>query len=201
MQALRGLWLLEHVERQALGRSVLQPFLDCQTVAFCFRDLLSLVVEEQLVIETFGRCAAKRAADFRRQRDAIDQVFAGHFIINAESCPAHRPVSLPLAFDVTAGHRRFDFLIRFGINVSDRALCRVARNHWHLQDASGSFADRQERRIGGLPLRPKRRQDDLHHLIIDFEHLQQGRIHRATLVTLGGGEKFILEAKLIEKLA
>src|ERR1700722_16269330 len=47
--------LLEHEQRKALWARIGQPFLDGQSIALRLGNLLALVVEEELVIETFRR--------------------------------------------------------------------------------------------------------------------------------------------------
>jgi hypothetical protein len=60
---LGALGLAVDVESQAFGRAIGQPFVDGDAVALCFGDLLAILVQEQLVIEPFGRAAAQDAAD------------------------------------------------------------------------------------------------------------------------------------------
>jgi hypothetical protein len=54
-QPLGRLGLLEHEIGQALGRGIGQPFVDGQPVALGLRDLLAVLVEEQLVGEMLRR--------------------------------------------------------------------------------------------------------------------------------------------------
>src|SRR5262249_47421051 len=54
--------LLVHEERQALRRAVGEPLLDRQAVALGLRDLLALLVEEQLVVEALRRPRPENAA-------------------------------------------------------------------------------------------------------------------------------------------
>ena len=61
--------------------------------------------------------------------------------------------------------------------------------------------DGQERRVGRAPLRPERRQDDVHHLVVDLEHLEQRRVEHAGLVALGRREELVLEAEAVEEVA
>ena len=96
MEPLRRLRLAVHEQRQALRAAVAQPFVDGEAVALGLGDLLALLVEEQLVVEAFRRLRAERAADLAGELDRIDQVLAGHLVIDAERDPAHRPVGLPL---------------------------------------------------------------------------------------------------------
>ena len=148
IQPLRRLRLAVHEQRQRFRRGIAQPFVDGEAVALRLGNLLALVVEEQFVVETFRRHAAERRADLARQLDGIDQVLAGHFIVDAEREPAHRPVRLPLQLAMAAGDRKRDALPGFGIVIGDRAGLHVMRDDRHLQHHAGARADRQERRIG-----------------------------------------------------
>ncbi len=108
IQPLRRLRLAIHEQRQRFRRGVAQPFVDGQAVALRLGNLLALLVEEQLVVEALRRRAAERAADLAGQLHRIDQVLAGHLVIDAERDPAHRPVRLPLQLAASAGDRRGD---------------------------------------------------------------------------------------------
>ena len=108
VQPLGRLRLAIHEQRQRFRRRIAQPFVDGEPVALRLGNLLALLVEEQLVIEPFRRHAAERRADLARQLDRIDQVLAGHFVVDAERDPAHRPVRLPLQFAMPAGDRQRD---------------------------------------------------------------------------------------------
>src|SRR5688572_20192659 len=55
--------LLIHEERQAFGRRIAQPFLDREAVALRLRDLLPLLVEEELVIESLRRAMPEDRAE------------------------------------------------------------------------------------------------------------------------------------------
>ena len=77
----------------------------------------------------------------------------------------------------------------------------VALDHRHLQHLAGCRRDRQERRVGGAALGPQGRQDDVHHLVVDLEHLQQRGVEPAGLVALGGRQELVLEAELVEEAA
>ena len=96
VEPLRRLRLAIHEQRQRFRRRIAQPFLDGQAVALGLGNLLALLVEEELVVEAFRRHAAERAADLAGELDRIDQVLAGHLVVDAERDPAHRPVGLPL---------------------------------------------------------------------------------------------------------
>src|SRR5438445_685687 len=115
IEPLRRLRLAVHEQRQRFRRRIAQPFVDRKPVALRLRNLLALLVEEQLVIETLGRRAAERRADLAGQLDGIDQVLAGHFIVDAEREPTHRPVRLPLQLAMPAGHGNGDALPGLGI--------------------------------------------------------------------------------------
>ena len=61
--------------------------------------------------------------------------------------------------------------------------------------------NRQERRVGRAPLRPQRRQDDVHHLVVDLEHLQQRLVEHARGVGLGRRHELVVEAEAVEEVA
>ena len=60
IQPLRRLRLAVHEQRQRFRRGVAQPFVDGEPVALRLRNLLALLVEEELVVEAFRRRAAER---------------------------------------------------------------------------------------------------------------------------------------------
>ena len=121
VEPLGRLRLAVHEQRQALGAGVAQPFVDGQAVALGLGDLLALLVEEQLVVEALRRRAAERAADFAGELHRIDQVLAGHLVVDAERDPAHRPVRLPLQLAAPAGDRRRHPLLGLRVFVGDGA--------------------------------------------------------------------------------
>src|SRR6185503_21039654 len=106
---------------QALGARITKPFVDGQTVAFRFRYLLALLIEEQFIIETFGRLAAEKPGNLARQLDRIDQILAGHLIIHTQCVPAHAPIRLPLQLAVSTGDRRLEAASRLRVAPDDRA--------------------------------------------------------------------------------
>ena len=148
VQALGRLRLAIHEQRQAFRRGIAQPFVDGEPVALRLGNLLAVLVEEQFVVEAFRRLAVERLADLPGQLDRVDQILAGHFVIDAERDPAHRPVRLPLQLAGAAGHRHGEALLRFRFLEGDHAALGVMRNHRHLQHHAGLRIDRQERRIG-----------------------------------------------------
>src|SRR5712692_7937414 len=94
VEALGRLRLAIHEERKTFRARVAQPFLDGESVALGLRNLLALFVEEEFVVESLRRAGAERATDFAGEFYRIDQILAGHFVIDAERDPAHRPVRL-----------------------------------------------------------------------------------------------------------
>ena len=137
MQPLRLAGLLEHEVGEAVGAAIGQPFLDRQAVALRLRDLLALFVEKQLVIEPFRRLRAHGAADLARELDAVDQVLAGHFVVDAERNPPHGPVRLPLQLAMAAGDRRLVALairLRFGNLTLDVGACFQQLSRVGLRD-------------------------------------------------------------------
>src|SRR6478672_2657379 len=84
VQALGALRLAVNVEAEARLAAVAEPFLEAKAVALRLGDLLAFFVEEHLVIEALGRSSAEHASDLRRLDDAVDQILAGHLVIDAE---------------------------------------------------------------------------------------------------------------------
>ncbi|GCC46369.1 hypothetical protein chiPu_0030576, partial [Chiloscyllium punctatum] len=138
IEPLRRLGLAIHEQRQRFRRGIAQPLVDGQAIALRLRDLLALLVEEQFIVEAFRRRAAERRADLRRQLHRVDQVLAGHFIVDAERVPAHRPVRLPLQLAAAAGDRDGDALLGVGIFIGDRAGLGVVRGHRHVEHETGA---------------------------------------------------------------
>src|SRR5579871_6105675 len=66
VQPLGRLRLAIHEQRQRFRRGIAQPFVDGEAVALRLRDLLALLVEEELVVEALRRRAAERRADLAR---------------------------------------------------------------------------------------------------------------------------------------
>src|SRR5215471_15188962 len=64
IKPLGCLRLAIHKYREAFRTRVAQPFLDGETIALRFGNLLACLVEEQLVIKSLRRSATKGAADF-----------------------------------------------------------------------------------------------------------------------------------------
>ena len=199
VEPLRRLRLAVHEQRQRLRRRIAQPFVDGEAVALRLGNLLALLVEEELVVEAFRRRAAERAADFARELDRVDQVLAGHLVVDAERDPAHRPVGLPLQLGAPAGDQRGHRLLGVGVLVRDRAGLGVVREHRHLQHDAGRRRDRQERRIGLRALLAQRRQHDVHHGVEALQHLEQRRVEAARHVAVGRRHELVLEAEMVEE--
>src|SRR5690606_23329338 len=101
--------------------------------------------------------------------------------------------------DRAAGDRRFVFLSIGGIHVDDGPGGDIALDYRNLKHISVDLADRQERRIGGLPVRAKAGEHDLHYLVIDFQHPYQRLIEAAGRVVIGRGGEFVVEAEAVKK--
>ena len=166
---------------------------------FDLENLLPGLVEEKLVVETLGRGAAERPADRARELDRVDQVLAGHFVIDAEGYPAHRPIGLPLQLAAPAGDGRRHPLAGLGIVVGDRARRDIARDDRDLQHDAGARAHRQKRRIGLRALLAQRRQHDGHHLVEAFEHFEERRVEAAREIAVRRGQELVVEAERVEK--
>src|ERR1700730_1913673 len=63
IEPLGGGWFLIHEKRQTFGARIREPRVDGQAIAFRLRDFLPLFVEEQFVIERFGRSGSEGAHD------------------------------------------------------------------------------------------------------------------------------------------
>ena len=61
--------------------------------------------------------------------------------------------------------------------------------------------DREERRIGRAPFGPERRQDDVHDLVVDREHLEKRRVEHAGRVALGRRIELVVESEAVEEIA
>ena len=199
VQTLGAVRCIEHELRQALRRGIAQPFLHRQAVALGLADLLGMLVEEQLICEAFRRLAAEDAADASRQANGIDQVLAGHLVVDIERIPSHCPVGLPLELTTPTLHGSFVRLAAFRITPGDGACRRIASIHRHLHHAARARMDRQDRRVGCAALRPECRQDDCHHLVVAFQHTDQRGIEPAGGVIFGRRREFIGEPERVQE--
>ena len=145
------------------------------------------------------RGAAERAGDLRGDLDRVDQVLAGHLVVDAERDPAHRPVRLPLQLHMAAGDGRDEALLRVGIGPGDGAGLDIDLVDRHLHDDARLRVDRQEGRIGRGPLLAQRRQHDLHHGVVARQHLEQRRVELAGAIRVGRGLELVVEAEAVEE--
>ncbi len=106
-----------------------------------------------------------------------------------------------MALHGAAGDRHLHFLSGFRIFIDNGALGRVPFQHGDLQHCASARTDGQERRIGGAAFRPQGWQDDVHHLVVNIQHLQQRLIQAPGLINLRGADEFIVKSKLVEELA
>ena len=189
---------LEHVECQALGRRIGQPLVDRQAVALRLRDLLAVLVEEQLVDEVLRRAAAEDLADPVIDRRVGLVILAEHFEIDAECCPAHAEIRLPLQLHRAAGHRQRRFLAVLVVECDGSGL-RVDRLHRDVEHAPGLRRDRQERAVGRLALRSQRRQHHLHDVVVARGRAQKHVVEPAGRVVLGRAREFVVEAERVEE--
>ena len=200
VQALGPARLLEHEQRQALRTGIGQPFVDGQAVAGGLGDLPAFLVEEQLVIEALRRGAAQDAADASRQAHGIDQVLARHLVVHAQRAPAHGPIGLPLHLHLAAGDTGLHHS-PVGALVDDGAAFRMHFPDRHHQHLAGVRVDGQEGAVGRPPLRPQRRQDDVHDLLVMLQEQRRHRVELTGAIAVGGGAELIVEAEGIQKRA
>ena len=200
MQLLGALGIGEDVEAEALFRPIGQPFVDGQPVALGLGDLLAVLVEEQLVDQSFGLAPAQHLHDLARLHAAIGQVLAVHLVIDAQRIPAHRPVDLPLQLAHAAKRALLDDGAVL-VGEADRARLGIDHLDRHLQHASGLRADRQHRRIGLAAFLAQRRQHDVEDLPVLAQHLPQSFVEGTRIVAIAGRDEFVLETEAVEEFA
>ena len=144
VEPLRRLRLAIHKYREAFRARVAQPFLDGEAITLRLRNFLARLVEEQLVIESFRRNATEGATDFAGELHRIDEIFAGHFVVDAEGDPAHGPIRLPLQLAAPPGHRRHHLFLGIRVFIGDGAGLGIVRRDRHLQNDSGLWRYGQE---------------------------------------------------------
>ena len=199
-QLLRLPRLAVDVEGEALLRRVGQPFVDGDAVALGLRDLLAILVEEELVIEAFGRPAAEDPGDLRALGDRIDQVLARHLVIDPERHPAHRPVDLPLQLGAAGEDRLLDLLAGRRIDVAHQPRLRVHHLDRDLEHLAAFRADREDRRVGPAPFLAQGREHHVHDRAVSAQHLAQRLVEPAGPVAVGRGEELVVEAEAVEEL-
>src|SRR5690606_3897671 len=84
VEPLGGARLLVHEERKAFLRCVGQPLLNRQPIALRLRNLLSLLVEEELVTEAFRGKGAENTANPGGQLDRRNKILAAHLVRSEE---------------------------------------------------------------------------------------------------------------------
>ena len=162
---------------------------------------MALFVEEQFVIETFGRSAAERAHDRAGQFDQFDQILAGHLVVDLERIPAHRPIRLPLQLAGAAGYRGLENLLRVRIAPTERAGAGINPFDLHLHHDAGPWMNRQKRRIRSGTLVAKARQHDRHDFVVTGQDAEERGVEAARPIVIRRGGEFVVEAELIEKSA
>ena len=145
-----------------------------------------------------GGLRAEHAAYLRALLDAINQILARHFVIDAERRPAQRPIRLPLHFHAPAGYQCFD-LLSVLVLEDDCSFGDIALKRWDLQHPSALGADGQERRICRAAILAERRQHDRHDLFVAFEHHEQRLIERTAAILLRRREELVLETERIQE--
>ena len=198
MHPLGGFWLLIHEVRQAFGGRIGQPFVDRQAVAFRLRNLLALIVEEQLIGHMVGFAPAQDLADAVIDRRVGRVVFAIHFKVDIQRRPAGAEIGLPLQLHMAARDRKRPFAARLIIE-GDGVVLGVDVLHWHIEDPARFGVDRQEAGIGLLTFIAQGRQHDFHNGVIAFGGQPQGVIEAAGFVEFGGGDEFIFKAEGVQK--
>ena len=88
MHPLRRLRLLIHEIRQALRRRIGQPFVDGQAIALGFRDLLPLIIQEQLIGHMVRLAPAQHLANPVIDRGVGGMVLAIHLEVHIQRRPA-----------------------------------------------------------------------------------------------------------------
>ncbi len=199
IEALGRPRLAEHIGGKARRGGIAQPFVNGQAIALGLRYLLAVLIEEKLVVETFRRVAAQHLDDAAGEFDGVDQVLAGHLVVDAERKPAQRPVGLPLALDAAAGDRCLVALAVRGVDIDDGAAGNVALDDGDLQHIAVDLRDRQEWRIGLTPLLAQAGQHDLHDLVVAGEHAQQRLVETAGSVVIGRGGELVGKAEAVEE--
>ena len=200
VQALCGLGLQEHEVGQRFRRGIGQPFVDGDTVAFGFRNLFAVRIEEQLihhVVRLF------RAEDFR---DAVIDVGVGgvvlpiHLKIDAQRSPACAKVRLPLEFHVAARDRQCPLFACLVVK-GDRVVFAVHFLHRHVENAACFRVDRKEDRIGRLTFVAQRGQHHFHDVVVFIDSAFQDFVELARFVELSCRIELVLEPKGIEETA
>ncbi len=148
----------------------------------------------------FGRGTAEDRTD-----PVIDHliglvILAEHFEIDAQRCPAHAEIGLPLQLHIAACHRNGN-VASILVGEGHCAVLGVDFLHGHVKHPPRDRRDGQDGGIRRLPFRTERGQHDVHDVVIAFERPQQHGVELARLVVVGGAGKFVIEAEGIEETA
>ncbi len=170
-----------------------------EAVAARLGNLLALLVEKELVVESFRLLRPEDAADVAGETHGVDEVLPRHLVVDAERRPAHGPVRLPLQLAMTARDRNLREPSGLGLLVEDRAGGRVAIDDRHLEHLAGDGRDRQEGAVGGAPLRPKRRQDHVADRLVMLKHPEQRLVEAPGRVAFRRREKLVFETESVEE--
>ncbi len=127
-------------------------------------------------------------------------VLAEHLEIDVERGPAHAEVRLPLQLHMAAGDRHGG-VAPVLVGEGHGAILGIDLLHGDIEHAAGNGRDRQEGRIGRLPLGPEGRQHHGHDLVIAFGGEAQDVIELARAVIFRRAGEFVVEAEGVEKPA
>ena len=197
---LRRLGLLVHEIAKALRRRVGQPFVDGQPVALRLRNLLPLLVQEQLIGEMLRLLAAQNLADAVIDRRIGAVILAVHLEIDTQRRPTRAEIGLPLQLHLPARHRQRPFAALFVVE-GDGMVLLVDMLDRDIKHPPRFRVDRQEAGIGLLTFLAQGRQHDLHDLLITLDRKPQRVVEPAGLVELGRRIELILKPERIQKPA
>ena len=200
VEALGSLGLLEHEERKAFRCGVGEPLLDRDAIALGLGDLLALVVEEQLVDEVHRRLDSQGLAYLRVERLVRQVILAKHLEVDAQGCPAHAEVGLPLHLHLAAGDGLGDLLAVLVV-IGDRAGGGIDALHRHVKDTAGLGGDGKEGAVASPSFLAQCGQHDVHDAVVCGERLHEHRVEHARAIGFCRRHKLVLEAEAIEERA
>ena len=125
-------------------------------------------------------------------------VLAVHLEIDVERRPARPEIRLPLQLHVAAGDRQRG-LRPVLVVEGDRAVRGVHLLQRHVEHPARLRRDRQEDRIGLLPLLAQARQHHRHDRVIALRRAPQHRVEPPRAVEVGRRDELILEAERVEE--
>ena len=144
--------------------------------------------------------AAQNLADAVIDRRVGAVVLAVHLEVHIQRRPARAEIGLPLQLHIAARHRQRP-LAPILVVKGDGAILGIHLFHRHVKHPPGLGVDRQERRIGLLPLVPQACEHDVHDRVIAFRRQPQRVVKTARLVEFGGADEFIFKAEGVQKPA